>query len=73
MGEMQNEIMRYTKNKPSASSKTLRNDLNLSVSSLTIRRRLIESNLKAGSSQRVPVVMSVYEYVAARIKFAKTK
>lgn len=62
-------IVRHSKINPSASSKEIRNRLNLTVSTATIRRRLLENNLQARSPRKVPLLTK--KHIAARIKFAK--
>lgn len=54
---------------PFAFSKMIQEDLGLSVSSVTIRRRLLEHNLCARSPRKV--LMLTKKQVAARFKFAK--
>lgn len=49
-------IVRQSKIDPSASSKQIKNRLNLPVSSSTIRRRLLENNLNARSPRKVPLL-----------------
>lgn len=63
-------ILRYSKMKPSASSKMIKKDLNLSISAVTVRRRLIEQNLYARSPRKVPLLTQ--KHVDARLKFAKS-
>lgn len=62
-------IVRYSKEDPSASSKKIQKDLNLSVSDVTIRRRLMENNLFARSPRKVPLLSK--KQVTARLKFAQ--
>lgn len=62
-------IVRYSKRLPFASSNEIKNELKLSVSSVTIRRRLIENNLFARSPRKVPLLTKTH--VDARIKFAQ--
>lgn len=63
-------IARFSRKDPFASSQMIRDDLGLSVSSLTIRRRLLENKLTARSPRKVPMLTK--KHVAARLQFAKT-
>lgn len=62
-------IVRFSKVDPSASSKKIQKDLNLSVSTVTIRRRLVENNLFARSPRKVPLLTK--KQADARLKFAQ--
>lgn len=63
-------IVRYSRKDPFASSKMIQEDLGLAVSSVTIRRRLLEHNLSARSPRKVPMLTK--KHVAARLKFARS-
>uniref|UniRef100_A0A3P8WN95 Transposase Tc1-like domain-containing protein n=1 Tax=Cynoglossus semilaevis TaxID=244447 RepID=A0A3P8WN95_CYNSE len=52
---MDRTIARMAKNQPMMSSREIRDDLKLPVSTVTIRRRLCEANLSARSPRKVPL------------------
>lgn len=62
-------IVRYSKTDPNASSMVIQKELNLAVSTVTVRRRLLENNLFARSPRKVPLLTK--KQAAARLKFAK--
>ena len=55
---------------PFVTSRHIKEDLNLSVSSRTVRRRLLQSKLVARSPRKVPLLKK--RHVVARLHFAKT-
>lgn len=63
-------IVRYSKGDPSASSKKIKQELDLDVSTVTIRRRLLKNKLFARSPRKVPLLTK--KQAAARLKFAQT-
>uniref|UniRef100_A0A0K8TZE2 Transposable element Tcb1 transposase n=1 Tax=Bactrocera latifrons TaxID=174628 RepID=A0A0K8TZE2_BACLA len=62
-------IVRYCKLNPFASARKIRDELNLSVNTETIRRRLVQNKLFARSPRKVPLLKK--KHVEARIQFAK--
>lgn len=62
-------IIRFSKNDPTASSNQIQRELNLPVSSVTVRRRLLKHNLAARSPRKVPLLNK--KHISARLKFAK--
>lgn len=62
-------IIRCSKGDPWASSNKIQTELELPVSTSTIRRRLIENNLLARSPRKVPLLTK--KQATARLKFAK--
>ena len=64
-------IAKLAKKNPFTTSKKIKNDLELPVSTVTIRRRLIEANLLGRSPRRVPLLTK--RNVSNRLKFAKLR
>lgn len=62
-------IIQTSKKHPTASSAEIKKRLDLSVSDVTVRRRLLENKLYARSPRKVPLLTK--KHVAARLKFAK--
>lgn len=62
-------IIRLTKKNPKISSTAIKSELNLVASPVTIRRRLVQANLKARSPRRVPLLNK--KHVQKRLKFAQ--
>jgi transposase len=62
-------IVRTAKKVPFMTSKEIKMELNLNVSDVTIRRRLLENNLRGCAAQHVPLLSK--KNIQARIKFAK--
>ena len=66
---MDRTIARMAKTRPMISSREIRDELRLPVSTVTIRRRLCEANLSARSPRKVPLLKK--RHVMKRIQFAK--
>lgn len=62
-------LIRKSKKEPFLSSRDLKNYMNASLTSRTIRNRLIENDLKAHSARRVPFLNK--KHVEKRVCFAK--
>ena len=67
--QMDRRITRMAKAQPMISSRRIREDLRLPVSTVTIRRRLCEAKLPARSPRKVPLLKK--RHVLKRIQFAK--
>lgn len=66
---MDREIVKLARIDPYTTSRKVKDDLNLSVSTVTVRRRLMEAKLYARSPRKVPLLTK--RHVANRMKFAK--
>lgn len=64
-------IIRLAKKDPLMSSRKIKQDLNLSTSAVTIRRRLTEAGLRANSPRKVPLLKKVH--VRKRLDFVKSR
>ena len=62
-------IIRFIKRDPAASSNKIQKELNLVVSAVTVRRRMIENNLYARSPRKVPLLTK--RHANLRLQFAK--
>ena len=66
---MDRRIAKMAKAQPMISSRKIKEDLKLPVSTVTIRRRLCEAKLSARSPRKVPLLKK--RHVLNRLKFAK--
>ena len=67
--QMDRRIAKLAKTQPMIGSKRIKEDLQLTVSTGTIRRRLCEVNLPARSPRKVPLLKK--RHVQKRLEFAK--
>uniref|UniRef100_A0A3B5QR67 Tc1-like transposase DDE domain-containing protein n=1 Tax=Xiphophorus maculatus TaxID=8083 RepID=A0A3B5QR67_XIPMA len=67
--QMDRRIAKLAKTQPMMGSKRIKQDLQLTVSTVTIRRRLTEVNLPARSPRKVPLLRK--RHVQKRLQFAK--
>lgn len=63
------KIVRMSKMEPSKSAVQIRKEMNLSVSDMTVRRRLLEANLAARSPRKKPLLTKKHR--DKRLEFAK--
>jgi len=63
-------LVRYSKVYPFASSRVIKSELNLGISDVTVRGRLLNQNLSARSPRKVPLLSP--RHIQARLNFAKT-